>query len=204
MLRFACPPTAAATVLLVHCLQVAADDLVELCQSDEWYREEYPLSARCFTHTLARATLLDMLDKLQRPEEYVPTDYHWLLLYECLELHITLLNDTPLPSLVAQLRTVAHEDDTSYLSFPAPSRRDVRCRIDFDALVERYFWDTDFLFDAETFDQLDPEAKQQLGFTEGVFGVVQGLQPHPDELVLKRSGAVGLRPIQSEDEDAGV
>ena len=202
MLRFACSLTAAATVLVAHCFEVAADDLAELYESDEDYSQEYPLSSRCFTRALARATLLDMLDKLQRPEEYIPTDYHWLLLYECLQRHIAQLNDLPMPDLVAQLRAVAHADDGSYLRLPRASRRNSRCRIDFDALVDRYFWDTDFLLDAETFDQLDAAAKQRLGFTEGVFGVVQGLSPHPDELVLRRSDTAGLRPSQSEEEEA--
>jgi hypothetical protein len=102
------------------------------------------------------------------------------------------LNDLPMPDLVAQLRAVAHADDVSYLRFPRASRRSASCRIDFDALVDWYFWDTDCLLEAATFDQLDAEAKQRLGFTEGVFGVVQGLSPHPDELVLRRSDEAGL------------
>jgi hypothetical protein len=59
--------------------------------------------------------------------------------------------------------------------------------IDFDALVDLYFWDTYFLMDAELFARLSPDEKASLGFSPSAFGVVQGLAPHPDELVLRRA-----------------
>ena len=59
--------------------------------------------------------------------------------------------------------------------------------IDFDALIDTYFWDTDFLMDAESFARLSGEAKTNLGFSPSVFGVTQGLAPHPEELVLRRA-----------------
>ena len=53
--------------------------------------------------------------------------------------------------------------------------------------LETYFWDTDFLMDAESFARLSAEAKTHLGFSPSVFGVTQGLAPHPEELVLRRA-----------------
>jgi hypothetical protein len=50
-----------------------------------------------------------------------------------------------------------------------------------------YFWDTDFLMDAEQFARLEPDAQANLGFSPSVFGVIQGLAPHPDELILRRA-----------------
>ena len=147
----------------------------------------YPLSAKCFTPELARETLLDLVGKLRLPEAYVPTEYHWLLMYECLKVQIEVLNDEPLPSLVAQLTTLATAHDALYLSLPTRGKGGEGFHIDFDALVDTYFWDTDFLLDAESFAQLDADAKTRLGFSPSVFGVVQGLSPHPDELVLRRS-----------------
>jgi len=75
--------------------------------------------------------------------------------------------------------------------------------MDFDALIDAYFWDTDFLMDAELFSRLGPDAKASLGFSASVFGVVQGLSPHPDELVLRRSEEFGPRQTtrESEQED---
>jgi hypothetical protein len=186
MLRFPCPLTAAATEIFVSCLEIASDVMVDLDRSDEW-REAYPLAAACFTPELARETLVDLVAKLRLPETYVPTEYHWLLMYECLKTLIEVLNDAPLPSLVTQLTTLATAQDALYLSLPARGQRDAGFHIDFDALVDTYFWDTDFLLDGETVIQLDADAKASLGFSPSVFGVTQGLAPHPDELVLRRA-----------------
>jgi hypothetical protein len=37
-------------------------------------------------------------------------------------------------------------------------------------LVDTYFWDTDFLLDAEQFSQLGADAKTHLGFSSSVSG----------------------------------
>ena len=185
MLRFSCPLTAAATEIFVSCLEISADMIVDLDHPDEW-REVYPLSARCFTPELARDTLLDLGVKLRLPEAYVPTEYHWLLMYECLKVQIEVLNDMPLPTLVAQLTTLAAGQDVLYLTLPARSEGVADFHIDFDALVDTYFWDTDFLMDAESFSQLGTDAKTNLGFSPSVFGVTQRLSPHPEELVLRK------------------
>jgi hypothetical protein len=186
MLRFPCPLTAAATELFVSCLEISADVVVDLDRPDEW-RDAYPLSAACFTPELARETLMDLLAKLRLPDAYVPTEYHWLLMYECLQGLIEVLNDDPLPSLVAQLTTLVTAQDALYLSVPTRANGVAGFYIDFDALVDTYFWDTDFLLDAETFAGLDADAKKRLGFSPSVFGVIQGLSPHPDELVLRKA-----------------
>jgi hypothetical protein len=102
MLCFPCPLTAAATEIFVSCLEISADLMIDMDPPEAWH-DAYPLSAACFTPELARETLLDLGAKLRLPEEYVPTEYHWLLMYECLKSLIEVLNDDPLPSIVAQL-----------------------------------------------------------------------------------------------------
>jgi hypothetical protein len=199
MLRFADPLTPAATAIVVYCLEIAADELIDLDCPDEW-REAYPLSATCFTPALARKTLLDLAEKLRLPEEYVPTDYPWLLLYECLQVQIEVLNDMLIPDLVAQLTTLATTQDAGYLALPTRAKGLAGFSIDFDALVDRYFWDTDFLLDAEHFAQLTPDAKARLGFSPSAFGVIQGLAPHPDELVLRRAEEFGLTSEAEQEE----
>ena len=199
MLRFASPLTPAATAIFVMCLDLASDEVSDVDLPDAW-REAYPLSATCFTPELARATLVDLVEKLRLPEEYVPTDYHWLLLYECLQGQIEALNEDPLPLLVNLLTTLATAQDALYLTLPTRSTGGAGFSIDFDALVDMYFWDTDFLLDAEQFARLDPDAKASLGFNPSVFGVVQGLAPHPDELVLRRA-AEDERTSEGEQED---
>ena len=186
MLRFASPLTPAATAIFVMCLDLAADEVLDVDCPDTW-REAYPLSATCFTSELARATLLDLVEKLRLPEEYVPTDYHWLLMYECLQGQIEALNEAPLLPLVNLLRALATAQDALYLTLPPRGQEVAGFSINFEALVDMYFWDTDFLLDAELFARLSPEEKASLGFNPSVFGVIQGLSPHPDELVLRRA-----------------
>ena len=186
MLRFPSPLTAAATEIVISCLEIAADMAVDFDPPEAW-RDVYPLSAECFTPELARETLFDLVVKLQLPEAYVPTEYHWLLMYECLKVQIEVLNDVPLPSLVAQLTTLATAHDALYLSLPTRDQEIEGFHIDVEALIDTYFWDTDFLMDAESFARLSAEAKTHLGFSPSVFGVTQGLAPHPEELVLRRA-----------------
>ena len=198
MLRFADQLTPAATAIFVMCLDLAADEVSDFDLPEAW-REVYPHSARCFTPELARATLMDLVDKLRLPEEYVPTDYHWLLLYECLQGQVAALNEDPLPPLVNLLAALATAQDALYLSLPTRTQDTAGFSIDFDALVDAYFWDIDFLLNAETFARLSPDEKTSLGFSPSTFGVVQGLAPHPDELVLRRSAEFG-RTCESEQE----
>jgi hypothetical protein len=186
MLRFASPLTPAATAIFVVCLELASDEASDVDLPDAW-REAYPLSATCFTPALAQATLVDLGEKLRLPEEYVPTDYHWLLMYECLQGQIAALNDDPVPPLVRLLTTLATAQDALYLTLPPRAQDVAGFSMDFDALVEMYFWDTDFLMDAEQFARLEPDAQANLGFSPSVFGVIQGLAPHPDELILRRA-----------------
>ena len=186
MLRFSDPLTAAATEIFVFCLELASDTVGDFYPPDNW-RDIYPLSATCFTRELARETLVDLLAKLRLPEEYELTEYHWILLYEGLKVQIDFLNDMPLPLIVERLKTLVTAKDELYLSLPTQSKEVAGFHIDFDALIDRYFWDTDFLMDAELFARLSPDQKANLGFSPSVFGVTQGLSPHPEELVLRRS-----------------
>ena len=203
MLRFSDQLTPAATAIFVMCLDLAADEVSD-CDVPEAWQEVYPRSARCFTPELARATLVDLVDKLRLPEEYVLTDYHWLLLYECLQGQIAELNEAPLPPLVNLLTALATAQDALYLTLPSRSQGGAGFSIDFDALVDMYFWDTDFLLDAEHFARLRPDEKTSLGFSPSTFGVVQGLTPHPDELVLRRSAEFGCTHESEQEEDDGL
>ena len=203
MLRFSDQLTPAATAIFVMCLDLAADEVLDVDRPEAW-RETCPLSGTCFTPELARATLVDLGEKLRLPEEYVPTDYHWLLMYECLQGQIARLNEAPLPLLVNLLTALATAQDALYLTLPTRSKGGAGFSIDFDALVHMYFWDTDFLLDAEQFARLEPDAKANLGFSPSVFGVIQGLAPHPDELVLRRAEEEEELTSEDEQEDEGL
>jgi hypothetical protein len=185
MLRFQTPLTAAAREIMVYCLEVAADEIVDLYEDQEAWATAYPLASACFTRELARRVLLELLDTLDAPVLYVLTDYHWLLVYECLKEQIALFNDGPVPSVVTRLRSLASDQDTAYLHLPKRSRGTTRVWIGFDEFVDVYFWDTDFLLEVGLLDHLAPEGKQQLGLSGEVFGVTHALAPHPDELIFK-------------------
>ncbi|HSL03028.1 MAG TPA: hypothetical protein VK901_05765 [Nitrospiraceae bacterium] len=55
--------------------------------------------------------------------------------------------------------------------------------IDFDGVIDRFFWDTDFLDDDSS--KLPMEVRQELDLSPGSFGLARGRTPHPAELALK-------------------
>jgi hypothetical protein len=198
MLHFPEPLTPAATALFQYCLEIAAD-LVRLDPSEDTWVMGYPRSATCLTRDQACEVLRDLLDTLHRPQTYVPTTYHWLVIYECLHFYIEVLNDDPAPDLVEELKASARARDASYLAFPRDAQGSEGFSIDFESFIEAYFWDTDFLLDPSTFSQLGAPARQQFGYPADLFGVLMGLIPHPAELVLKRVDEV--EPPEPEPEE---
>jgi len=72
---------------------------------------------------------------------------------------------------VGLLTRLATAQDALYLTLPPRAQEVAGFSINFDALVDMYFWDTDFLLDAEQFARLEPDAKANLGFSSSVFGV---------------------------------
>jgi hypothetical protein len=61
----------------------------------------------------------------------------------------------------------------------------VRVReIDFHGLLDAYFPDMDFLIDPTVLDGLTEAGREMMGFKEQIFGVVNRLPPHPEELEL--------------------
>ena len=101
------------------------------------------------------------------------------------DIYIEYLNDAPEPQVIAALKASRVPQDAAYLAFPRDRHGREGVSIDFEAFIDTYFWDIDFLLDASTYAQLGAAAKQQLGFRADVFGVVSGLLPHPAELALQ-------------------
>jgi hypothetical protein len=184
MLYVPCALTPAATEIFLYCLEIAAD-LACADTSDDMWATAYPRVAQFFSRQRARQVLLDLRAKLQQPQTYIPTTYHWLLIYECLHFHIEYLNDAPEPQVVAALKASRVAQDAAYLAFPRDRHGREGVSIDFEAFIDMYFWDIDFLLDASTYEQLGAAAKQQLGYRADLFGVLSGLLPHPAELALK-------------------
>jgi hypothetical protein len=98
---------------------------------------------------------------------YMPTDYHFLILHEVLQLQIS-----------------RHNDRVSSRGLPLAFGSVLLGHVDFD-FVSYYLWDEDFLFDPGVMSGLSEEDKAALGCNKETFALVQGLRPHPKELELK-------------------
>ncbi len=179
--------TPAAHALVAYCLEAAADELLDLYADQEAWNANFPCSAACFRQELAQKVVLDLREKLDRPEEYLLTDYHWLLLCEVLQVYVGLINDYQLPDILGELQAVATAQDSAYIEIHRRSLRGRRVQLDLDGFIDKFFWDTDFLIEPQLFEQLDSEAKQRLATNPELFGVIQRLAPHPDELILQPS-----------------
>jgi hypothetical protein len=116
--------------------------------------------------------VLDVADRLLAASQdtivYQPTDYHWLVIYDCLEGFCELHND------------LAAEQPTRMTPVGAFEIG----KIDVEALVTLFFWDTDFLA-GDDLVGLSVEQRNQLGIGAETFGLAAGLSPHPDELRLQ-------------------
>jgi hypothetical protein len=165
MLRFEIQPDPVFLVMLDAAIEymIFGLDLDESSDQDESFAVNMPRSSRLFTAQQANEQLRGLQCAIHAPEMYKPTDYHWLLLYECLNRYCGLFNDLP---------------------FGVISEKYGIESIDFDGVVDYFFWDTDFL--DEDISKLPMEAREQLGVSPETFGLSMGMTPHPEELVLKR------------------
>src|SRR5207302_3481566 len=84
-----------------------------------------------FTATSSFDVLAQLSCASRNPIVYCPTDYHWLLLYEVLQNFCVKHNDLA-PAAPKGWRPIGEFKLSE---------------IDFHALVDIYFWDTDFLIE---------------------------------------------------------
>ena len=134
------------------------------------YREVFPELVPLFT----RRELVRVIDRLRRASRderrrYELTDYHWLVLYVCLQLYGDLHNDGAAGDQVGRYE-IEH--------------------IDVDAIVERFFFDTDFLMGA-TLLAAEEAAPGQLRVTRQAWKIAAGLRPEAKDLRLTVVGRVG-------------
>lgn len=121
--------------------------------------------ARSFT----RVELVRLIERLHRAHRdtrrrFELTDYHWLVLYTCLRLFCDLHNDD---ATGAEDRIGPYEIE----------------RIDFDAIVDRFFFDSDFLMGA-TLLAAEEAAPGQLLVTPQAWKIAAGVRPEPEDLRL--------------------
>jgi hypothetical protein len=134
------------------------------------YRDLFPELVPLFT----RRELVRSIDRLRRANRderrrYELTDYHWLVLYVCLQVYCDLHNDGATGDQVGPYE-IEH--------------------IDVDAVVERFFFDTDFLMGA-TLLAAEEAAPGQLSVTRQAWKIAAGLRPEAKDVRLKVVGRSG-------------
>jgi len=167
MLRFAARPDKAFNEIVTECLALALDTLKDEDQTDDE-------AMSCFDQRLGamftRAELAREVKRLTEAHEsevlYMPTEYHWFVLADILKADIELHNQAV--------------DEFG----PRKVGSVLLGEIDFDAVADIHFWDTDFLVDAEAFNAMDAESKRQMQFSDGAFAVVNRMKPYPADLEM--------------------
>ena len=133
-------------------------------EMDGHYRALYSEITRFF----ARRELFEVLDRLlgasQQPTIYEITDYHWLVVHACLEVFCDLHNDNALGS---DGEVGPYIIDT----------------IDFEALVTRFFVDTDFRLGSVLL-QAEERKPGRVQATRQAWKIAAGLKPDPDDLQI--------------------
>ncbi len=155
----------AREVQLVHYKKEYRPTRAEQQELEESYRALFPELAPLFT----RLEVVRLIDRLRRAHRdrrrrFELTDYHWLVLYSCLRLFYDLHNDN---ATGAGDRIGPYEIE----------------RIDFDAIVDRFFFDTDFLMGA-TLLAAEEAAPGQLLVTRQAWKIAAGLRPEAEDLRL--------------------
>lgn len=97
---------------------------------------------------------------------FAATDYHFLMLYRCL-----------------QLATAKH--NAGLKSGGPPLFDGVNESVTVDTIAAELFWDVDFLSPPELLDDIPVSERDALGFSPEVCGIIHNLPPHPDELKLR-------------------
>jgi hypothetical protein len=139
MLYFRRKPDPVFTAILHSALESEGERIKGFTDDDlDSWEGCYPHSSRYFTAAAATEVVTQLYCASRDPIIYRFTDYHGLLLYEVLENFCVIHNDLA-PEAPKGWRPVGGYQ---------------LLEIDFLALVELYFWDTDFLIALEPFNVL--------------------------------------------------
>lgn len=176
MLRFANNPDVIFTKILEKAFALMID---ELTNDDYEYSKEELIGGK-LQYFMAHAkrnftveTVVPVLHELakynRRAGLWEINDYHYLVIHDTLKYFCDLEND------------FARETSKPILSVKSYRIYE----LDFEEIIEFYFWDEDFLFEEDTIINLASNGKQQLGISDVVFGIATGLKPHSEELKIK-------------------
>ncbi len=170
MLRVAYPPDPVFTAILHAALEETRDSIADILEDarHEWWSTRHPLIAACFTPELARDVIDRLLVASQDIAVHELSEYHWILLYESLQVFCDVHND------------YARQKPNGMLQV-GPYRVG---QIDFNNLLDLYFEDLDILTEPEVLERLGPDGRREVGMGDEVFSIAHGLPPHPDEVRL--------------------
>ena len=171
MIRFAQTPDQVFTEILHSALEDTLFLLIQMEEDQDFdlWGANFPNAASCFTAQRAAPVIRELLAASNDESAlYQVTDYHWLLLHDCLLNFCEVFNDT------------AKEEDRRIDGSEIQE-------VDFDWIVEFYFWDVDFLMPAEILDKMGNEVRTDIGqFSDEAFAIAHGLEPHSDELRMEK------------------
>ncbi len=175
---------------ICYAIDIVSDLLQVFNNDDRITRQEYlslfPEIGRVFPPSLAKAALTELRKCIDGPAVYTGTEYHYLLLYDVLNFYADVHNGLVMKAENPRKRREAAAVDPFLIE-----------RIHVDEMVDLYFFDENFLLDAETLQALPDRIRRTM--RPELFGLCEGLQPHPEELELKPArGPNGYRVMPSE------
>ena len=148
--------------------------IVERHPKEYWtedIRSFFPKSSYFSNYKILKQLIQILRDGLEDPGQwYHMNTYHFCLMYDVLNRNAYNYN----------------HDNQNEKRKTYPELRGQPMK--FDSFVKVYFFNTVFLLDQDKYNALSGEQKIQLGYTcPCQFGVINGLQPCPEEMELKKS-----------------
>lgn len=170
MLRFETPPDRIFMAILEESISLMIDLIREIKAVKDLPGNELeyllPTAGKVFGPLTAIKTLKRILACNKRPGLYRLNDYHYLLLYDTLQYFCEIHNDMVKEAHSGFEKQRMSKVGAFYIE-----------RIDFDALIDIYFYDIDFLMDGDTMIGLGLERRKELGLNDETFGISQGMAP---------------------------
>jgi len=169
-------------------LEVVGDALKEPDYSDE---DNLSLFSDRIRRMFSRGGLLkevvSLLDAHSSEELFSISYYRFLMLHEIIENEVDTNNDY-----------LADGSGGTYKGLSLGN-------IDFGAITDAYFQDTDFPTPPSIFEKIVSDKEVTMGSSEEAFGVIQRLKPHPDGLVMEEidtpAGWGGYNLVYNPNED---
>lgn len=171
MLRFEHNPDKIFTEVLELAFGLGLDTIRETKENDDlqYYCSFFPYASRVFSADKTKEVLSKLIKYNKAQGLWQINDYHYCLIYDSLERFCEIEND------------LAADSNKPILVVDGVKIWE----LDFEAIVDIYFFDTDFLIEPDVLQNMPPDKKEQMGFTPETFPVVMGMKPHLDELKIK-------------------